>query len=182
MRALLHQAQLPTQIRQQLWAEAAHHATNIINAKCTPLNKEPPYKLFYGKDPSYAKALKTFGEIVVASTAHNKIKSKAIDRGTLTIYIGRAVDHPYDTYRLFNLKTKKLILNRNTKFINKTYADYFHGNNQYKELIDYNDTDEYDEDDDVEEIHSAKKNTSSLNFLSQTSKWQTLREKRNNQL
>jgi hypothetical protein len=80
MRSLLNQAKIPDTIKHKLWAEAAHHATDLINSVCTVLNNVPPYKKFYGIDPPFIKDLHTFGELVV--TANNsKIKAKSTNRG-----------------------------------------------------------------------------------------------------
>jgi transposase InsO family protein len=46
VRSLLNKAGVTPELRASLWAEAANHATNIINALVTPQNIAPPYQLF----------------------------------------------------------------------------------------------------------------------------------------
>jgi hypothetical protein len=147
MRALLHQAQLNKELKEKLWPEAAHHSTDIINAICTSKNKIPPYKLFYKEDPMYMKHLRRFGELVATTTQHNKIKSESKDRGFLALYIGRAKDHPVDTYLLLNLTTQRVIINQNVKFLDQMYGEYFNKSNQYHALSDNEEVDEDAEDD-----------------------------------
>jgi hypothetical protein len=88
MRSMINTARLPVTLRQRLWAEAALHATDVVNGLCTPTNNRPPYTQFYGKDPTYYNVLKTFGDIAVVATTVNKhIKSKMGDRGRTTALI-----------------------------------------------------------------------------------------------
>jgi hypothetical protein len=93
---MLNSASLPTNLQTQLWAEAAHHATDVINGICTLSNTVPPFKQFYGKDPEYFLHLKPFGEIVVTIN-QKKLKSKTENRGILVI------NHTPDTICVYNI-------------------------------------------------------------------------------
>jgi hypothetical protein len=71
----------------------------------------------------------------------------------LTLYLGRELDHSDDTYRFYNISTQKVIINRNAKFLNIMYSDYFqqsYGNNQYAPLMTA-----YDDDDDDDELDTS---------------------------
>jgi hypothetical protein len=77
---------------------------------------------------------------------HKSLKSKTENRGLLTLYLGRALDHSDDTYQFYNISTQKVIINRNAKFLNIMYSEYFqpsYANNQYAPLMTA-----YDDDDD----------------------------------
>jgi Reverse transcriptase (RNA-dependent DNA polymerase)/gag-polypeptide of LTR copia-type len=152
VRSLINSAKLPEILRQKCWAEAANHATDILNGTCTINNVIPPYKLFYDENPPYYKYLRTFGEITVTSTLVNKkISAKTANRGTLSIYLGRAQNHSSDSYRLLKLDTMKVIISRNVKFTNLTYADYYQHNDKAENRFDAL-SDNEDEDDDKESI------------------------------
>jgi hypothetical protein len=150
VRSLLNTAKLPDGLRQKCWAEAANHATDLLNGTCTKLNPVPPYKRFYGTDPPYYKFLQSFGEITVTSTLVNKkVTAKTANRGTLAIYLGRAQNHSPDSYRLLKLDTQQVIISRNVGFTRQMYDEYYrHDNNtpsnRYEALSDHEDDHEHD--------------------------------------
>ncbi len=150
MRSFLNTAKLPENLRKLLWAEAANHATDVINGIITDRNKLPPFQAFFGKFPVYFKYLKTFGQLCVVAS-NQKLKSKMSDRGLLCLYLGRVLDHTPDTYRFYNLSTRKVILSRNVKFIDMMYGDYYINTsaptttNPYG-ILAYDDMDEDDDD------------------------------------
>jgi hypothetical protein len=84
MRSILNTANLPRNLHNNLWAEAAHHSTDIINGTCTTINPVPPYFVH----------LKVFGDlVVVASSVNKKITAKISNRGYIALYLGRAPNH-----------------------------------------------------------------------------------------
>jgi hypothetical protein len=93
MRSMISQAKLPANLRKRFWAEAAHHATDVINGMCTSQNTEPPYKQFYGQTPNYFLHLRPFGDVAVVRNVHKQLKAKDMNCGLLGIYLGRAVHH-----------------------------------------------------------------------------------------
>jgi hypothetical protein len=98
MRSMPNSAKIPEEMRTKLWAEAAHHVTDIVNSLCTTGNPVPPFKKFYKMDPPYFKHLKNFGEVAVFATQVNKqISAKMHNRGSIGLYLGRAPDHSVDT-------------------------------------------------------------------------------------
>jgi hypothetical protein len=111
MRSMINKAILPTHLRQKMWAEAAHHATDVMNGIITTQNQLPPYTAFYKADPPYYKHLHTFGELAVIATNTNKqINTKMDNRGILGLYLGRVSDHQASTYRFYNVSTIRIIL------------------------------------------------------------------------
>ena len=51
-----------------------------------------------------------FGEMCVATVKDNTNLAKLANRGTPGIWVGYAENHPTGTYRIFNPKTKRIIL------------------------------------------------------------------------
>jgi hypothetical protein len=96
---------------------------------CTPNNPTPPYKPLYKADPHHVKNLNCFGELVATSNSTSAMKVKSRNRRLLAIYVGQALDHSSDTYRLFNIKTHKVLLSSNVKFLGIMHDEYFNRNN-----------------------------------------------------
>jgi hypothetical protein len=65
--------------------------------------------------------LKRFGKMCVPTTK-NKIQGKLIDKGTVCVFVGYAVNHADDVYRLLNPKTKSINKSRNVVWLNKRYG------------------------------------------------------------
>ena len=65
--------------------------------------------------------LRTFEETGVVKDNKKKLYSKLEDKGIVCLFLGYAEDHPEDTYRMLNLETKKVIITRDVKWLNKTY-------------------------------------------------------------
>ena len=61
--------------------------------------------------------LKTFGEEVIVAD-RVKIKAKVHDRGKKCLWLRYAKDQSTDTYRLYNPKTRSIILSRGVIFLN----------------------------------------------------------------
>jgi hypothetical protein len=87
IRSLLNQVKISVTIKHNLWAEAAHHATDSLHLVCTVKNFIPPYKNFYGIDPPATNNLHTFGELV-ATANKIKITAKSTNCGMIALYIG----------------------------------------------------------------------------------------------
>ena len=120
MRAMMLSAGMDTTAKQKYWMEAAATATklnNILNEK----GKPSPHKLFYGDDPEYEKHLRNFGELgVVTSSPGGTIRSKLEDRGTTCMFVGYAANHAGNVYRMLNLKSGKVLITRDVKWL-KTF-------------------------------------------------------------
>jgi hypothetical protein len=153
MRSMLQNAQLPQDIRQKLWAEAAQHATDLINSICTSTNKQPPYFQLFQENPPYHNHLHTFGELCAILDTHRPIKAKDKNRGLIALYIGRARDHSLGTHRFYNINTKRISLNRNVRFLQIFYPQYFTptNNNPFHPLSQ----DDEDNDDDDDNLSSS---------------------------
>ena len=61
------------------WAEAASTATKLGNISVNDESGLSPYYQFYGKEASYSRHLRTFGEIGVAASHAQKASRSHID-------------------------------------------------------------------------------------------------------
>jgi hypothetical protein len=66
---------------------------------------------------------KPFGEIGYVKTG-KKIQGKLDDREEPMMYLGPALDHGRDTFRMLNLKTKRVINTRDVIWTGKVYGDW----------------------------------------------------------
>ena len=116
--------------------------------------KDPPYKRFYQEIPKWAYNLRTFGEIgIVSDQRSKKTRGKLKDRGFPCMFVGYPKDHAADTYKMFNLQTKKVIMSRNIIWLNKFYSEY--KKTEYKKVIEI-----YDEDEDEKKKPAAQQQES----------------------
>ena len=112
---------MPKHATNTLWTEAADTATYLDNLIIRPGESKNSYQKFYGnKKKCFASPdnLKTFGkEIIVAN--RTKIKAKSRDRGKKCLWLGYAKDWSTDICRLYNPKTRSIILSRDIIFLTR---------------------------------------------------------------
>ena len=90
-----------------------------------PERTKPPHTLFYGKDAKYMRCLRTFGEMaVVAIHEGKKMRSKLDDRGKTCMLVSYADDHLCDVYRFLNIRTKRIIMSRDVRWLNIIWKHY----------------------------------------------------------
>ena len=70
-------------------------------------------------------SLQKFGEMCIATFKDNIHRAKLANRRTPGIWVGYADNHPTGTYRIFNPKTKRIILTRDVTFLNKSYGEFY---------------------------------------------------------
>ena len=122
VRAMLNQAGMERSKRDLLWTEAAATATKLENILVNKQEDNSPFEQMYGKLPSYAMHLRTFGEIgIVALKTGNQIKAKLDDRGTVCMFVGYAKNHAGNVYRMLNTKTNAVIVTRDVTWTNKMF-------------------------------------------------------------
>ena len=63
--------------------------------------------------------MQKFGEMCIAAFKDNTYWAKLANQGTPGIWVGYAENHPTGTYRIFNPKTKRIILTRDVTFLQK---------------------------------------------------------------
>ena len=124
-RAMLIQAGLEPKYKEEFWCEVISTATKLDNIMVRPERTNPPHTLFYGEDAKYARSLRTFGEMaVVAIHEGKKMRSKLDNRGKTCMFVGYADDHTKDVYRFLNIYTKRIILNRDVRWLNIMWKRY----------------------------------------------------------
>ena len=67
--------------------------------------------------------MQKFGEMCIATFKDKAHWAKLANQGTPSIWVGYAKNHPTG-YRIFNTKTKQIILTRDVTFLRKSYGEY----------------------------------------------------------
>ena len=160
-RAMLNESEVTPGIRKGLWAEAASTATQIHNI-CLRKNKnETPYEMIFNENPQFVENLRRFGEIGIVTFRKGKIgRSKLDNKARHCIFVGYVLEGPLKTYRMFDLRTRKIIKSRDVKWINKLYGEW--KKNKDKNIkIKF---DEVEEEENSIENENKKKSEDDLNY------------------
>ena len=124
-RAMMIQAGLDQQGKRKFWCEVISTATKLDNIMVRTYRTKQPHTLFFNKDAKYMKHLRSFGEMaVVAIHEGKKMRSKLDTRGKTSMFVGYADDHAGDVYRFINIQTKKVILSRDTQWLDLFWKHY----------------------------------------------------------
>ena len=122
---MMIQAGLNQHDKRVFWCEVISTATKLDNIMVRTDRTKPPYTLFFNKDAKYMKHLRSFGEVaVVAIHEGKKMRSKLDTRGKTCMFAGYADDHVGDVYRFMNVKTKRIIMSRDAKWLNLSWKHY----------------------------------------------------------
>jgi hypothetical protein len=106
VRSMLNKANLEPTRRTGIWTEAAR-TPNLLNTILVSASKpEASHSGFFGKEPPFVRHPRTFGKVGVVLNHAQKIKSKLKDRGRHCVFLGYAIDHAGDVYRMLNLATR----------------------------------------------------------------------------
>jgi len=126
VRCLLNGARVTLSLRHGLWAEAARAATDLENIVVTKRKGKDSHNAFCNKELPGLRNMHTFGEMGIVSYGRdtNKMKPKHMNRGRPCLYLGRAPNHPQDTFRFLNLDTHNIILSRDVTWLNKSYGTW----------------------------------------------------------
>ena len=117
-RAMMNGANLQGEMRGNLWAEAVRTST-MIDTVLTPSNEKSSYEKFHKMKPTFMNKPRIFGEIGILKK-NKKIFSKLENKGTSCMFVGYSEDHPADTYRLYVLDTKKVVIARDVQWLDTT--------------------------------------------------------------
>ena len=155
VRAVMNEAGFTQEMRDGLWSECASTMTDHENIMTSKLKPVPSHNLLFGKDAKYVRHMKTFGEVGVTKITGSRHISKLANRGEVKVFVGYAKDHDKDVYRMFNMKTRKVSLTRDVRWLSKLFGDY--KNIKEKEIIKVSDEREsnkmnwmYESEDEVE--------------------------------
>ena len=115
-RAVLNGANAPIETRAKLSIEAISLVTlldglSIIEWKGEKMTRD---EAFFGKIPSWASRLRTFGEAGVVKEGKN---SKMGNRGETMMFVGYPQDRSSDTYRMYNPKTNSVVVTRDVTWL-----------------------------------------------------------------
>ena len=121
-RTLMTAAFVPLEKRFKLWREAAKTATLLDGLLIVSIygQEKTRYEHAFGENPKFAKHLRTWGE---AGTVKTKIKatSKIADRGVQCMFVGYALDHDGDCYRMWNPETDGVHTTRDIIWLRRMY-------------------------------------------------------------
>jgi hypothetical protein len=104
--AMMARANVPMKVQYQIYSEAFKTAT-LLNG-LVPIELDGVVARRYihwcGKNPEFVNHLRTFGKAGMV-TVKSKMMPKVKDRGVQCMFVGYALNHPRDTYRMWNPKT-----------------------------------------------------------------------------
>jgi hypothetical protein len=122
IRPMMNDSEIDGEFRDGLWAERASRATYYDNLIINKDKKKSLIELMFKNRAKGLSNLKRFDEMCVATTK-NKIQGKLSDKETVYVFVGYAVSHADDVYRLLNSKTKSIIKSRDVVWLNESYGD-----------------------------------------------------------
>ena len=83
------------------------------------------------------KHLRSFGEMAVVAIHERKtMRSKLDNRGKTCIFVGYADDHAGDVYRFLNVKTKRIIMSRDARWLNLMWKQYIRKHNYARRQVE----------------------------------------------
>ena len=136
-RAMLIQAGINAKEKGEFWSEVISTATNLDSIMVRPDRTKPPFTLFYNKDARYMKHLRSFGEMaVVAIHEGGKMRSKLDTRGKTCMFVGYTDDHCGDVYRFLNVKTKRIFMSRDARWLNLMWKHYKRKHNYARRQVE----------------------------------------------
>jgi hypothetical protein len=109
-------------MRSGLWTECAHYVSQVHNITIKAGKEMCPYEELMKKRPLFIKNLKIFGEACVR-TVRKGLQDKLDNKGDICFFVGYPTDHYHDTFRLFNMETKKVVESRDVRWLNQMYRE-----------------------------------------------------------
>lgn len=151
--AMMYDAGFSKEFRQVIWAEAMQTASFLHDIFPNSGRKQSSYEIFFGKPCEWFPYLIEYGRIGV--TATKKKKKKLEPPGTPMIMVGYALQHKPGSYRMYNPKTRKVVVCDNVTW---SESKQWKATDDMKQLIDTNDQ-EVPGIDDVQPKHELKDGT-----------------------
>ena len=139
-------------LKNKLWSKCANMATDVFNILVDHCDDKCPFEKYFGKMPKWFQVskLRPFGWICIV-TKYNKILAKLDDRGKIGLMVGYCTKNGRGTYRIFMLKSERVVLTKDVRWLGLYYGEWLHMKSGYKvDGIDVNpDPDSSDDEDDV---------------------------------
>ena len=113
---MFHACGCPDKLKYKLWAECSSTAGLLFNIQSRQADEMSPHEQFYGELPQYARNLKQFGRLgVVLNASKSTLKAKLKSRGMVEYFVGYALTHAHDVFRMYNPDTGRVSLTRDIR-------------------------------------------------------------------
>lgn len=122
VRAMMNQAGFTKEMRGYMWAECANTAT-LLDNNMPHNNETTPSLMLYNKQSTWVNNLKVFGEIAVIKNIQTMV-GKLENKEKTVMFIGYSDLHPTNTFKFYNLTTRKVSISRDISWLNKTWGEY----------------------------------------------------------
>jgi hypothetical protein len=121
-RAMMHKANIPMEVRPKVWTEAFKTATLLDGLIPIEIDGKiaTRYVHWCGKNPDFAKHLRTWGEAGTVKTKTAKTP-KLMDSGVQCMFVGYALDHSGDCYRMWDPVTKRVHETRDVIWLKRLF-------------------------------------------------------------
>ena len=153
-RSMMYKANIPEDKRHKLCKEAIMTATlnDGLMVKTIDGRTATRFEHFGDEIPRFARNLRIWGEAGVVSLRDLKTP-KIGDKGLVCMFVGYALQHPSDCYRMYNCKTGRIHVTRDVKWLHKMFFNEDKEPNNDVVADMNNDTDEnvIDDFDEIEE-------------------------------
>lgn len=121
-RAVMLRANVPLKWRYKLFPEAFKTVTLLDGLVPIMVDNKlaTRFEHWRGTNPSFAKHLRTWGEAGTVKT-RGKMTPKLADRGTQCMFVGYALDHAGDCYRMWDPKTGRIHVTRDIIWLKRMF-------------------------------------------------------------
>jgi hypothetical protein len=122
-RAMLQDANIPVTLRKRLMLEAVKAATLLDGLIPIVIDgiSSTKFVLQFGKNPSFAKFLRTWGEAGTVTIKSRKFQPKEKGRGVTCLMVGYSPDHSAGTYRMFDPNTNGIHITRDVTWLRRKF-------------------------------------------------------------
>ena len=120
-RAMLNKAKIEGADRYKFWTEAANTATKLDGLLVTSSKHKCADENFYGKTPKFKDHLIPFGKLGVVANLTDG--TKIDNKGEYCMMLGYAEDTTGDVYRLYRIRTGKVVKSRDVKWSRFYFGD-----------------------------------------------------------
>jgi hypothetical protein len=121
-RAMMAEANVPTSLKYLLFREALMTATLLDGLVVQEVDGKAATRFvqFYGENPKWVKFLRTWGETGTVKVI-TKTSAKLVDRGAQCMFVGYALNHTGDTYRMYDPQSKRVHITRDVIWLKRMF-------------------------------------------------------------